>query len=173
MPVYQSQDLFIDFARLPAPSVIETIAYEDLLTAYKARVLSANNDLAAALALEQSPLNIILETEAYGEMIVRERINMAARAVMLPFATGSDLDVLGALYGVARLPLVSTPAFVPDQPRGLAVRRPRSGRRSRSRRKPSPRPVRSAPTSSTPRMPTRASSMRTRFRSRPAACVSS
>ena len=109
MPYYESPSLYIDMANLPAPQVLETIAYEDLLAAYKARVLAANGDLAAALNLEQSPLNIILETEAYGELIVRQRINMAARAVMLPFAVGTDLDVLGALYNVARKPIVDTP----------------------------------------------------------------
>jgi transposase InsO family protein len=64
------------------------------------RVLAKNPALAAALQLEQSPTNIILEAEAYGEMIVRERINSAARASMLPFATGSDLDVIGARFNV-------------------------------------------------------------------------
>lgn len=107
MPSYESPALYIDFARLPPPKVIEDIDYEALVTIYKEQVLSKNPDLARALNLEQSPTNIILEAEAYGEMIVRARVNAAARAVMLPFATGSDLDVLAAFYNVARLPLVN------------------------------------------------------------------
>lgn len=103
MPFYDTPAFYIDFSELPPPAVIETIAYEDLLAAYKARVLVANPKLAAALKLEQSATNIILQTEAYGEMLVRARINAAARAVMLAFATGTDLDNLAALYNVVRL----------------------------------------------------------------------
>ncbi|TYO65526.1 hypothetical protein FXV83_16475 [Bradyrhizobium hipponense] len=103
MPSFESPALYIDFARLPPPQVIEEIDYEKLLTGYQQQVLAKNSALEAALKLEQSPTNIILEAEAYGEMIVRERINAAARASMLPFATGSDLDVIGARFNVQRM----------------------------------------------------------------------
>jgi phage-related baseplate assembly protein len=103
MPSFESPALYIDFARLPPPQVIEEIDYEKLLTVYQQQVLAKNSALEAALKLEQSPTNIILEAEAYGEMIVRERINAAARACMLPFATGSDLDVIGARFNVQRM----------------------------------------------------------------------
>ena len=103
MPSFESPALYIDFARLPPPKVIEEIDFEALLKVYQAQVLGKNPALAAALALEQSPTNIILEAESYGEMIVRERINSAARASMLPFATGSDLDVIGARFNVQRM----------------------------------------------------------------------
>ncbi|MGZ5390180.1 MAG: baseplate J/gp47 family protein, partial [Aeromicrobium sp.] len=102
MPTYESPALYIDFARLPPPQVIEEIDYEVLLGIYKAEVLSKNPKLEKAILLEQSPTNIILQAEAYGEMMVRARINAAARAVMLPFAVGADLDVLAAFYGVQR-----------------------------------------------------------------------
>lgn len=102
MPNYTSPALYIDFARLPPPDVIETLDYEDLVQRYKADVLSKNSKLEAALNLEQSPTNIILETEAYGEMLVRARVNAAARAVMLAFSTGGDLDNLAAFFGVER-----------------------------------------------------------------------
>lgn len=103
MPSFESPRLYIDFARLPPPKVIEEIDFEDLLAVYKGQVLAKNPALAAALALEQSPTNILLEAEAYGETIVRERINAAARACMLPFAMGSDLDVIGARFNVQRM----------------------------------------------------------------------
>lgn len=102
MPFYQSPQLFIDFARLPPPKVIEEIDYEALLDVYKQQVLAKNGDLEAALKLEQSATNIILQAEAYGEMLVRARVNAAARSVMLAFATGSDLDQLAALFNVER-----------------------------------------------------------------------
>jgi phage-related baseplate assembly protein len=103
MPSFESPRLYIDFSRLPPPQVIEEIDYEELLRIYKAEVLAKNPALARALQLEQSPTNIILETEAYGEMIVRARINAAARASMLPFAVGNDLDVIGARFQCMRM----------------------------------------------------------------------
>lgn len=103
MPNYASPALAIDFARLPSPDIVETIEYEALLAAYKARVLAANPDLERALNLEQSATNIILETQSYGEMLVRARVNAAAKAVMLPFSIGGDLDNLAALYNVERM----------------------------------------------------------------------
>ncbi|WP_316207393.1 baseplate J/gp47 family protein [Bradyrhizobium sp. SZCCHNR3118] len=84
--------------------MIETIDYEVLLKTYQDEVVAKNPALAAAVKLEQSPTNIILEPQAYGEMIVRARINAAARAVMLAFSTGADLDNLAAFFGVERLP---------------------------------------------------------------------
>jgi phage-related baseplate assembly protein len=107
MPTYVSDALFIDFARLPPPDVIETIDYEEILTRYRLDVVGKNPNLSRAVGLEQSPTNIILETQSGGEMIVRARINAAARAVMLAFSTGTDLDNLGVLFGVYRL---TTPA---------------------------------------------------------------
>jgi phage-related baseplate assembly protein len=102
MPNYESPALYIDFARLPPPAVIEELDFEVMLARYKADVLAKKPDLARALDLEQSPTNIILEAEAYGEMLVRARVNAAARAVMLAFSTGTDLDNLAALLNVER-----------------------------------------------------------------------
>jgi phage-related baseplate assembly protein len=102
MPNYTSPALYIDFARLPPPDVIETIVYEDLFQRYKDEVLAKNPKLAAALTLTQSPTNVVLGAEAYGEMLVRARVNAAARAVMLAFAKGADLDNLAAFFGVER-----------------------------------------------------------------------
>lgn len=104
MPNYESPALYIDFARLPPPKVIEELDFEVMLSRYKANVLAKKPELAAALNLEQSPTNVILGAEAYGEMLVRARINAAARAVMLAFSTGTDLDHLAALLNVERLP---------------------------------------------------------------------
>lgn len=102
MPSYESPSLYIDFSRLPPPQVVEELDYEALLKIYHEVVLAKNPKLERALKLEQSGANIILQAEAYGEMIMRARVNAAARAVMLPFATGADLDNLGALFGLAR-----------------------------------------------------------------------
>jgi phage-related baseplate assembly protein len=105
MPTFESPALFIDFSRLPAPAVIEEISYEDLLKVRQDKAVELMPSLARAVRLEQSPTNVILETDAYGEMLVRSRINAAARAVMLPFAVGSDLDVLAAFWNITRAPV--------------------------------------------------------------------
>lgn len=109
MPYFESPALFIDFARLPPPAVIEEIDFEDLQAARQADVLAANPALERALKLEQSPTNIVLESGSYAEMRVRARVNAAARAVMLAFAKGTDLDQIGARYNCGRLPLVDLP----------------------------------------------------------------
>lgn len=97
----------IDLSLLPSPDVVETLDYERLLEERKARYLAlfAQNDQAAvanALALESEPLTIVLQENAEREIILRQRINEAARAVLLAFARGSDLEHIAAEYGVRR-----------------------------------------------------------------------
>ena len=55
------------------------------------------------LQLESEPVVKQLQVGAYREMLVRQRINTAAKAVMLAYSTGSDLEHLGVLFGVSRL----------------------------------------------------------------------
>ena len=62
------------------------------------------------LASEVVPAFIdkLLQENAYREVIWRQRVNEAARAVMLAYAAGNDLDQIGGNYNVERL--VITPA---------------------------------------------------------------
>jgi phage-related baseplate assembly protein len=53
--------------------------------------------------VESDPLIKILQLCAYRELLLRGRVNDAAKAVMLAYATGTDLDHAAALFGVARL----------------------------------------------------------------------
>jgi phage-related baseplate assembly protein len=64
--------------------------------------------VAATLALESEPLTKLLQESAYRETLLRQRVNEAALAVLLPFAQGADLEQIGARFNVARL--VITPA---------------------------------------------------------------
>lgn len=64
--------------------------------------------VARTLTLESEPLVKLLEENAYRELIWRQRVNEAARAVMLACAAGNDLDVIGANYNTTRL--IITPA---------------------------------------------------------------
>jgi phage-related baseplate assembly protein len=53
--------------------------------------------------LASDPAVKLLEVAAYREVLLRNRINTAAKASLLAFAAGSDLDHLAAFYGVTRL----------------------------------------------------------------------
>lgn len=114
----------IDLALLPPPDVVEPLDYEAIFEARKLRMLelapSAQHPaLSAVLALESEPLTQFLQETAYRELILRARINDAARACMLAWATGPDLDNLAALYGVTRLTV--TPADLAAVPPNHAV----------------------------------------------------
>ncbi|AOI69070.1 baseplate J/gp47 family protein [Burkholderia ubonensis] len=103
----------IDLSQLPSPDVVETIDYETLLAERKARLVSLypaaeQAEIAATLALESEPMVKLLQENAYRELVLRQRVNDAARAVMLAYAIGEDLDHLAALFGIRRLTI--TPA---------------------------------------------------------------
>ncbi|BFU61857.1 baseplate assembly protein [Rodentibacter abscessus] len=99
----------IELANLPFPKVIESIDFENLLAKRKNKFISLWEDeeqkeyWRKRLQLESEPVVKLLEENAYLELLLRERINNAAKSVMLAFASGSDLDHLGALFGVQRL----------------------------------------------------------------------
>lgn len=93
----------IDLSQLPAPSVVEPLDFETILATIKADVIALAPAAATTLALESEPMTKLLEVLAYRELLLRARINDAARSVMLAYATGSDLDHLAALVGVSRL----------------------------------------------------------------------
>lgn len=93
----------IDLSMLPAPTIIEVLDYETLLAARRADLVERYPAAADVITLESEPLNKLLEESAYRELILRQRINDAARGVMLAFATGADLEQLAALFDIARL----------------------------------------------------------------------
>jgi phage-related baseplate assembly protein len=110
----------VDLSRLPAPAVVETLDYEVILADMRADLVARAPTLSAALAIESDPLNKLIEVCAYRELILRQRVNDAAKGVMIAYAVGSDLDQLAALMGVARLiitpadPQTNTPAVLED-----------------------------------------------------------
>ena len=103
----------IDLTQLPAPSVVEVLDFEAILSTRKAHLVSLLPEaeraaVTALLELESEPATKLLEENAYQETILRNRVNEAGKAVMLAFALDGDLDQLGANVNVARL--VITPA---------------------------------------------------------------
>lgn len=93
-----------DLTQLPPPAVVEVLDYEALVTAHKQDLLQRYPEAVNVLALPSEPLVKQIEAFAYRELLLRERINQAARANLLALATGTDLDHKGAFYGLARLP---------------------------------------------------------------------
>lgn len=103
-----SQFVAIDLSQIPAPKVVETLDFELLLAERKAALVGyypadEQAAVAAQLELESDPRTKMLQESAYREILLRARINDAARAVMLAYASGTDLDNLGGLFGVQRL----------------------------------------------------------------------
>ena len=90
-----------DLASLPAPAVIESLSFETIFEELQTEFQSRYPDYSALLASD--PAVKLLEVAAYREVLLRNRINTAAKASLLAFATGSDLDHLAAFYGVTRL----------------------------------------------------------------------
>lgn len=102
----------VNLSQLPAPEVVETLDYELILSRMLADLQA--RDPAFTALVESDPAYKILEVAAFRELLLRQRVNDAAQAVMLAFATGSDLDQIGANYSVQRLVLdEGDPAAVP------------------------------------------------------------
>lgn len=102
----------IDLTQLPLPVVVEALDFETILENRKAQLVDLLPDsqraaVTALLQLESEPATKLLEENAYQETILRNRVNEAARAVMLAFAVDGDLDQLGANVNVARLTITA------------------------------------------------------------------
>lgn len=93
----------IDLSQLPAPNVVQPLDFEAELARLQALVLASLPELAEVLTLESEPVNKVLQIVAYEHVNMQARINDAARACMLAYAAGTDLDHLAALLAVQRL----------------------------------------------------------------------
>ncbi|WP_251978564.1 baseplate assembly protein [Salinicola avicenniae] len=98
----------IDLSQLPAPAVVESLDYETILAERKAALITLfpadeQADIAATLELESEPLTKLCQENAYRELTWRQRVNEAARSVMLAFSRKTDLDQVAANYNVERL----------------------------------------------------------------------
>jgi len=91
----------VDLSQLPAPDVVETLDFDVIFAAMLADLQVRDSQFDALT--EADPAYKILQVAAYRELLLRQRINEAARANMLAFARQTDLDNLVAFYGVERL----------------------------------------------------------------------
>ena len=82
-------------------AVIEELDYEvirsSMIEEFKQRAPEWSAEL------ESDPVVILLELAGYRELLLRQRINEASRALMLAYAGGSDIDHLAANVGLERL----------------------------------------------------------------------
>ena len=97
----------VDLSKLDAPKVLEDLDFESLLADRKAEFIALfpQDERAfwqARLNLESEPITKLLQEVVYLQLMERNRINNAAKATMLAYASGSDLDVIAANYNVKR-----------------------------------------------------------------------
>lgn len=97
----------VDLSKLDAPKVLEDLNYETLLAERKAEFIALFPQeerpfWQARLNLESEPITKLLQEVVYLQLLERSRINQAAQATMLAYATGSDLDVIAANFNVQR-----------------------------------------------------------------------
>lgn len=107
----------IDLSRYPAPEVLEGLEYETIFGEIKDHFLSQFPEGEAKAAEKSVPTrakaellmgiegNLVvkaLQAYAYHATQMRARVNDAAKATMLAYATGTDLDNLAAFYMVER-----------------------------------------------------------------------
>lgn len=102
----------IDLSLLPAPDVVETLDFETILAAMLTDLRA--RDATFDALVESDPAFKILEVAAYRELLIRQRVNDGARAVMLAYSGGADLENLAGLFGVTRKTITpANPAAVP------------------------------------------------------------
>lgn len=114
----------IDLSQLPAPQIVEVPDFETLLTERKAALIALypadqQDAITRTLALESEPITKLLQESVYRELLLRQRLNEAAQAVMVAYSLTSDLDQLAANYNVQRLTI--TPADNTTTPPTAAV----------------------------------------------------
>ena len=91
----------IDLTAIDPPDLVDTLDFEDIYQDLVEHYKGIYPDWSAAL--ESDPVVKLLELSSYREVRFRARVNDAARAVMLAFATGADLEHLAVLFDVERL----------------------------------------------------------------------
>ena len=90
----------MNLSDLETPKIIEELSLNEILEQMRNKLIEIEPEFTAYL--ESDPLIKLMEIAAYRELLLRQRINQAAKANLLAFATGSDLDNLAAFYGIER-----------------------------------------------------------------------
>ncbi|MCO7608629.1 baseplate J/gp47 family protein [Pseudomonas chlororaphis] len=103
----------LDLSALPAPQVLEALDFEAL---YQGKLATFRRHMGEnwTANLESDPVSKLLEVSAYADMLLRARVNDAAKALLLAHAQGTDLDHLAANVKLQRLVIqAGNPSAVP------------------------------------------------------------
>ncbi|WP_336488289.1 baseplate assembly protein [Methylobacterium nigriterrae] len=102
----------VSLSDLAPPDILDALSFDDVVAEMKAAfaarwatVRAKDPSLPAydVTMLETDSAVILIEAFAYRELLVRARVNDAARGLLLAYAAGTNLDHLAALFGVTRL----------------------------------------------------------------------
>jgi phage-related baseplate assembly protein len=91
----------VDLAKLPFPDAVEVLDFEVILAEMLADYQSRDPEFTAIV--ESDPAYKVLEVAAFRELLLRQRVNEAIKAVCLAYANDTDLDQIAARYNVERL----------------------------------------------------------------------
>lgn len=91
----------VDLSRLAFPDAVEALDFETILQAMVADL--RGRDPAFSALVESDPAFKVLEVAAYRELLLRQRVNEAVKALTLANSIGADLDQIAANYSVERL----------------------------------------------------------------------
>ena len=92
----------VDLSKLPPPKLVEELDYETILAEW---IVAMKLVMPSYIARESDPAMKVMQVGSYREMLLRQRANDSAYAVMPAYAEGSDLDQIGARAGIARFML--------------------------------------------------------------------
>lgn len=95
----------VDLSLIPAPLVVEALDFE---TIFGDAVATLQTLMPDYVPRDSDPVTKLLQVFAYRELLLRQRVNDAARAIMPAYAVGADLDNIAALFGIVRFTI--TPA---------------------------------------------------------------
>lgn len=99
----------LDLSRLAPPVFVELLTFEDILAQM---IAEAQKRLPAFDAtVDSDPAVKVLQVAAYREMLIRQAFQDGAVQMLVAYATGTNLDHLGALVGVARLVVIPANAL--------------------------------------------------------------
>lgn len=105
----------VDLSKLPFPDAVEVLDFEVILAEMLADYQS--RDPAFSALVESDPAYKVLEVAAYRELLLRQRVNEAIKAVTLAYANDADLDQIAARYNVERLLIdAGNPTAIPPVP---------------------------------------------------------
>jgi len=96
----------VDLSRLPPPALVAQPSFDAIVAQLVGAMQERYPDFDATI--DSEPIVMLLQAAAYQIMLARAEFDDTARQLLLAFATGANLDHLGALFGLPRL--VLTPA---------------------------------------------------------------